>query len=331
MTPAAVHAVAALLIGLVGTLNYLGVRRAAAVMSVATVIKYAAVLGVGLLALTVVRAPEAVAAPQAPAGGSLLTALGMALVPVMYAYDGWVNLSLMGGEVAQPVRTLPRGLIIGTCCVIAAYLLVNLGFWHALPAPQMASSPLVAVTVVTQVPWIGRAGAAVMAALVILSAFSGLNGSMMTDPRVLYAMADRGLFFRALARVSPRFQSPSVALGVSTLLASCYVLQSDFAHLADCFILGAMPFYALAVAGVYVLRLRRPDMPRPVRTWGYPVVPALFLLASAGMLGAAVLTDPWDILATLLVILAGVPVYFLWKRLAERPAVSTPAGSQSLP
>src|SRR6185437_157866 len=151
----------------------------------------------------------------------------------------------------------------------------------------------------------------------LISTFSGLNGTMMTGPRIFFAMAERGLFFRAIARVSPRFQSPSAAIGLATALGVFYVLQNDFAQLADKFVLGIWPFYALAVAGVFVLRRRRPELVRPYRAWGYPVVPALFLLASLGMIANALWAQPRDTGLTLLIILAGVPLYYLWK-LASR-------------
>jgi amino acid transporter len=137
---------------------------------------------------------------------------------------------------------------------------------------------------------------------------------MMTGPRIFFAMADRGLFFRGVARVSPRFKSPSVAIWLATGLGVIYVLQNDFAQLADKFILGIWPFYALAVAGVYVLRRKRPDLERPYRAIGYPVVPALFLLASLGMVVNALVTDPVNTGLTLGIIIAGAPIYYLWRR-----------------
>jgi len=194
------------------------------------------------------------------------------------------------------------------------YLVVNIGFMYLLPLPQMAQSKLIAATAAEQIPLFGGRGAAIIAAVVILSTFSGLNGSMMTGPRIFFAMAERGLFFRGVARVSPRFQSPSVAVWLATALGVVYVLQNDFAQLADKFILGIWPFYALAVAGVYVLRRKRPDLERPYRVVGYPVVPALFLLASLGMVANALLTDPLNTGVTLGIIIAGAPVYYLWRR-----------------
>jgi amino acid transporter len=165
---------------------------------------------------------------------------------------------------------------------------------------------------------IGGAGAALIAALVLVSTFSGLNGSVMTDSRIIYGMADRGLFFRPVARVSPRFKTPSVAILLSVAFGCTYVLQNNFAQLADRYVLGVWPFYAASVAGVYVLRRKRPDMPRRYRTWGYPVVPALFLIAALALMGNALLTDPFDTGLTLLIIAVGLPAYAVWKGLDRR-------------
>lgn len=317
-----VHLVAAAAILLVGTINYIGVKRAVAVLTPATVAKYGALLLLGLLAFTAAADGGSTHHRVIWQGGAQLSLIATALVPVMWTYDGWADLSFMGGEVARPQRTLPLALIIGTCCVMLVYLVVNIGFWYALPAGQIAHASLVATTVARHIPLIGAADAAVIAAVVLLSTFSGLHASLMTGSRVIFAMGDRGLLFRSVGRVSPRFQSPSVAIWISTLLGCVYVMQDNFAQLADRFVLGLWPFYVLTVAGVYVLRRTHPDLPRPYRTWGYPLVPALFLLASLGMMANALITDPWDTGLTLLVIVVGVPVYYGWRWLTRRPAVA---------
>ena len=322
LSPAQVHLVAAATILVVGTINYIGVKRAVAVLTPATVAKYGALLVLGLLAFTAVASGGAVHHRVIWQGGAQLSLIATALVPVMWTYDGWADLSFMGGEVARPQRTLPLALIIGTCCVMLVYLVVNVGFWYALPADQIARSPLVATTVAQRIPLIGAAGAAVIAAVVLLSTFSGLHASLMTGSRVIFAMGDRGLLFRSVGRVSPRFQSPSVAIWIATLLGCVYVMQNDFAQLAARFVLGLWPFYVLTVAGVYVLRRTQPDLPRPYRTWGYPVVPAVFLLASLGMLANALVTDPRDTGLTLLVIVVGIPIYYAWRWFTTRPATA---------
>jgi amino acid transporter len=310
LTAAEVREVAALTIVVVGVLNYVGVRRAAAVLSVTTYAKFAAVVALALLACT---AHSATAAHFTPvwSGAVSLSLIATALVPVMWTYDGWADLAFIGGEISDPQRTLPRALIAGSVGVALVYLLLNLAFIYVLPLPEMAGSKLIATTVATRIPLLAGIGSGLIAGLVMLATFSGLNASMMVGARVFYAMGDRGLLFRAVARVSPRFDSPSVAIAVCTALGVVYVLENDFAQLAGKFILGIWPFYALAVAAVFVLRRRRPELPRPYRVWGYPVVPAVFLLASAGMVANALVTDPVNTGVTLLIIAVGLPVYWL--------------------
>jgi amino acid transporter len=176
----------------------------------------------------------------------------------------------------------------------------------------MAHSPLVASD--TAIRIFGQAGAAIVAALVMLSAFGALNGSMMTGPRIFWAMADENLFFKPVAAVHPRFRTPHVAIGMAVVLGVLYVSLRTFEQLADQFILGIWPFYALAVAAVFVLRKRAPHADRPYRTAGYPLVPLVFLIASVAMLGNALFTAPGPTMICFGVILAGIPVYYAWKR-----------------
>jgi APA family basic amino acid/polyamine antiporter len=312
-----VRQVAACTIVVIGVMNYVGVRRAAAVLSATTLAKYIAVLALGLLACTASGGSRAHFAPlwsQALSPSLIATAL----IPVMWTYDGWADLSMLGGEVSNPRRTLPLALILGAACVMVVYLVVNLGFIYAVPLHEMAGSKLIAATVAGRIPLLAGAGTALIVGVVLIATFSGLNGSLLVGSRIFFAMADRGLLFRAVARISPRFKSPSVAIGLTTALGVVYVLENDFAQLADKFILGIWPFYALAVAGVFVLRRRRPELPRPYRVWGYPMVPGLFLLASVGLVLNALLTDPRNTAVTLLIILAGIPVYWVRGRLMAR-------------
>jgi amino acid transporter len=204
-------------------------------------------------------------------------------------------------------------LIIGTSGILLIYLLLNVAYVYLVPLVEMGRSPLIAATAAEKIPLLGRFAGAAISAVVMLSCFSTLIGSMMTGPRIFFAMADRGLFFQSIARVSPRYQSPSVAIWLATGLGVVYVLLNDFQQLADKFILGIWPFYALAVGAVFVLRRTHPDLPRPYRTWGYPVVPILFLLASVGMVLNALITEPKDTGITFAIILAGVPAYYAWR------------------
>jgi amino acid transporter len=312
LSAAQVHYFAAGAIVLVGLFNYIGVNYAAVVMNLITVAKYGALALFALLAFTAGQGSTGHFTPMF-AQGFNLSLLASALIPIMWTYDGWGDLNFMGGEIRNPGRTIPLALIIGTSMIIAVYLLLNLGYMYLVPVPEMAQSPLITTTAAEHIPLLGTQGAAVIAVIIMVSAFGGLTGSMMTGPRSFFAMADRDLFFKSIARVSPRFKSPSVAIWLATALGVGYVLFNDFAQLADRFILGIWPFYALAVAAVFIFRKRQPDAERPYRTWGYPVVPLLFLLASVAMVVNALVTDTKNTGITLGIIAAGVPVYYIWK------------------
>jgi amino acid transporter len=309
------HYVAAATIIVIAALNYVGISYASVLMNITTVLKYGALLGLGLFAFTVGTHAAASPAPLLTVTGS---ALLTALVPVMYTYDGWSNLSFIGGEVKDPGRNLPRGLIAGTAAIVLIYLLINAAYLWLLPVPAIAAAERVAATAAEQIPLFGAAGASIIAGIVMVSCFGSVNGSIMTGPRVFFAMSDRGLLFPAIARVSPRFKTPSVAIWLATALAVTYVLQNSFAQLADRFVLGTWPFYVLAVLGVYILRRREPGRDRPYRTWGYPVTPALFLLASIGMMVNAIATKPADNAVTFGIIGAGIPAYGLWRLWEKR-------------
>jgi amino acid transporter len=317
MTPTQVRLLAAAGVIAVGLLNYLGVSRAAVVMNLTTIAKYGALGALGLLAFSAGQGSWTHFTPAWPSGLDV-SLMGTALIAIMWTYDGWADLSFMGGEVKNPGRTLPMALIIGTAGILAIYLLLNLAYIYLVPLDEMAKSPLIAATAAERIPLLGRYAGGIISLVVMVSCFGTLHGSMMTGPRIFFAMADRGLFFQSIARVSPRYHSPSVAIWLATALGVIYVLLNDFQQLADKFILGIWPFYALAVAAVFVLRRTRPDLSRPYRTWGYPVVPMIFLLASVGMMGNALWTDPINTGITFGIILVGWPVYYAWRAWAKK-------------
>lgn len=319
-TPMQVRYVAAGAVIVCGTFNYVGVNVAAVVNNVATGLKFAALAALGVLAFVAGEGSVAhfTAAPVGATAG--LSVMATALVAVMWTYDGWADLAFMGGEVRDPARNLPRALLIGTGLIVLVYALINLAYIYLVPISEMGGSRLIAADAARHIPLLGAGGAGVISAMVMVSCFGALNGSMMTGPRVFFAMADRGLFFRGIARVSPRFQSPSVAIWLATGLGTIYVLLNDFKQLADKFILGIWPFYALAVAAVFVFRRSRPDLERPYRAWGYPLAPILFLVASVGMVVNALWTDPVNTGVTFGIILVGVPAFFLWRRFGGVPA-----------
>jgi basic amino acid/polyamine antiporter, APA family len=308
----AVHWVAALAIVLTATLNYIGVRWSALLLNLTTAAKYGALALLVLLAFAVGHGNFTHFGTSAgPVGGGLF---GLALVSVMWAYDGWGDLSFVGGEVRDPERNLPRALMLGSSAVVAIYLLVNAAYLYLLPISRMAHSPLVAADAAQII--LGRVGVGLVSLVVMVATFSTLLGSMLTAPRIFFAMADDGLFFKQVARVHPRFQTPWVAIVLTALLGIIYVSFRTFQQLADQFVVAIFPFYALAAAAVFTLRRRRPPavLPRPVRVVGYPVVPALFVLATLYMLGNALWQDPLFTGVAFAIILAGIPVYYGWLR-----------------
>jgi len=304
-----VHQVAAVAIAVTAACNYVGVRWSALLLNATTAAKYGALL---LLCLAAFLAGHGDFAHYTTGDGSVAARLfGLSLVSVLWAYDGWADVSFVGGEVRDPQRNLPRALILGTAAVVAIYLLVNLAYLYLMPIATMRHSPLVAADAAQLL--VGRLGVGLIAVVVMVSTFGTLMGSMLTGPRIFFAMADSGLFFQGLAAVHPRFRTPARSIAMTAALAVAYVLVRRFEALADTFILAIWPFYALAAAAVFVLR-RRPDLSGPVRTFLYPVPPVLFILAALLILGNALLTSPRDPLIALGVIASGFPAYWLWRR-----------------
>jgi amino acid transporter len=308
---------AAAMIIVVGLVNYRGVRLGAVIQNISTLLKVGAILLLVVLGLVIV--PEVLPAPtqvieraaDAPAPGSL-AAFGLAMVAVLWAYDGWSDVGFVGGEIRDPARNVPLAFIGGTAVVVALYLLIDVVYLKVVPLAQMPGRPLIAADVAEAL--IGPLGASLIAGAVAVSTFGTLNGSMMTGPRVFFAMAEDGLFFKALARVHPEHGTPGGAILLSIGLGVVFVSVQGFAELADQFVIGIWPFYALAVAAVIVLRRRAPSLPRPYRTWGYPVVPILFLLAALYLLGNYAVRETGKFMLDVGIVLSGVPVYLWWRR-----------------
>ena len=319
LTDLHVRMVAAGAIVLLAAANIRSVSWGAAVQNASTAAKVLALVGVALLAFVLGDGTTGALASEPEFTPLSWGGFGVALIAVMWAYDGWADLTFMAGEVRDPGRTLPRALLGGTAAIVVIYLIVNAAYLYVLPADEMAGSVLVAADAARRI--LGDAGASLIAAMVMLSAFGALNGSTMTGPRIFYAMADDGLFFQPIAAVHPRYQTPWLAIGLAALLGVGYVSIRSFEQLADSFILGIWPFYALAVGAVFLLRRKRPDLERPYRTVGYPVVPAVFLIASVAMLLNSLVEQPGATLFGFGIIASGVPVFYVWRAVGARRAV----------
>jgi amino acid transporter len=232
---------------------------------------------------------------------------GLAFISVLWAYDGFADLSFLAGEVRNPERTLPRAIIGGTLAIVAIYLTTNAAYLYVLPIDQVAKSPLIAAD--TMAALVGRTGASFVSIVVAISTFGAVNSDLLGAPRIFYAAAEDGLFFQTLGRVHPTYRTPYVSILFSALLGIVFVVTGTFEQIADTFVLAVWPFYGLAVAGLYRLR-RRADLSRPYRVPGYPVVPAIFIAACVYLVVSALIGDLLWTSVTLGIVLAGVPVYY---------------------
>ena len=341
-SPAAVHYVAAGAILLVAVFNILGVKLGALVQNLTTGAKYGALV-VLVLAAFLIGGNNPAPVPAQPVevrNDTTLVLFGLAFISLLWVYDGWADVTFLSGEVKRPERNLPLTIIGGTLAVIAIYLLANFAYLHLLDIRQIAGSKLVAADTAYRI--VGETGVKLVSIAVMISAFGTLNGSMMTGPRIFFAMADDGLFFKKIAAVHPKFKTPHVAITLAAALAIVFVMVRTFEQLSDAFVLAIWPFYAAGAAAVYTLRRKRPDLPRAYRTWGYPVTPLLFILAVVLLIGNALIEDvthalrdnfgyyralftgnalPYESSGALLVfaiVLAGIPAYLIWNAAHSR-------------
>ena len=299
--------------------NLLGVHASAVQQAVVTSVKY---LGVVLLAVLGLLAPLAASVEipvpdPAPAFHEGPSAIGIfaALVAAMWAYDGWADLSSLAGETRDPSRTLPRALVLGTLAVGAAYLLANVGYARVLGLEGLRRSTdgtgMAAAHVATLT--LGAAGRALLAALVLVSCVGGCMASLLTNSRTFVPMATDGAFVPWLGRVWERTGVPAHAIGVGAVLGTIYVSSRSFEQLTDAFVVGYFPFYALAVLGLFRMRRKEPDLPRPFRVPLHPL-PAIVFLAGAACVMAGALTGLDGSTAIAVIVIAlGIPASFIWR------------------
>ena len=249
-----------------------------------------------------------------------LAGIGAAMLGALWAYDGWNNVAPLCGEVKDPQRNLPRMFIWGTLLVIVLYLFVNLAYFYVL-SPQEIASISATSSVATEVmtTFAGPFAVTFMAAALMLSSLGSLHASVLANSRVPFAMASDGMFFKSLAKVSPKTRVPVNAVLAQAGWASVLALSGTFDTLTDSVVFASCLFYALSAAAVIVFRIREPDLPRPFKTWGYPFTPIAFVLVSAALLVSALVATPKQALLGIGVILLGVPFYFYWSRRQRDP------------
>ncbi len=306
---------ALVLILVLGTVNYCGVRFGGAIQVAVTALKVA-LIALIILAGLLYSAPAGAASlagmqPVVPKVSAFAGFIA-ALVAALWAYDGWNNAGMVASEIRNPQRNLPIALIGGTCGVIAIYMLANWAYFRVLAPGEVAAHKLVAAEMMQRVQ--GPAGAAAVSIAAMISIFAALNGSILTGARVPYAAARDGLFFRSAASVHPNFQTPGVSILMLSGWSSVLVLSGKYDELFDFVIFGSWILYAMATASVFVLRRKRPDLARPYRTLGYPFVPFLFLAGATVLEISTLWTKPRESVAGIVLILLGLPFYFYWRR-----------------
>ncbi len=324
---------ALLAIAVVTLINCAAVSVSGTIAAALTGIKIALVLAVGVGAFLFARGDWTHFALQ-NAGGACegvsatarfgLAGFSAAMLGALWGYDGWNNLTLVAGEVKNPQRNIPLALIGGMITVAALYIFVNLAYFYVLTPTQIASVPA-ASSVATEVvmKFLGPLAVSLIAAALLMSTFGTLHSSILTGARVPYAMSRDRLFFQNLARLSPRTRVPVGALVVQAIWAGTLALSGSYDALTDYVIFASWIFYGLVTASVFIFRRRMPDAVRPYRTWGYPVVPALFLLVTAALLISTIQAAPSRTLTGLGLIALGLPVYWYWARL-NRTSGQTP-------
>ncbi|MBI4467588.1 MAG: amino acid permease [Acidobacteria bacterium] len=300
-------------------INYLGILVGGAVQVIFTFLKLAAILGLVVLGFAVGQGDWSNFSPffAAPKGAGTLSAFGVALVAALWAYDGWNNLSMVGGEVRDPERNIPRALIFGVLLVGGVYMLANAVYFYVLPLAAVKVSQRVAQDAARS--FLGAWGGAAITIGALISSFATLNASILSGARVPYAMARDRLFFRHMADVHPVHRSPAKALLLQCVFSCGLILifgQSPdaFSRLFTYTIFGLWIFYGMTTTAVFVLRRKEPDLPRPYRTLGYPWVPGIFVVVAAMFCVNTAISKPEDTGLGLLFLLLGLPFYWVWSR-----------------
>jgi basic amino acid/polyamine antiporter, APA family len=296
---------------LLTAVNYVGLRQGARLQNAMTWIKVGAIalfVGFGLL----VRAPVTARYGLVPAPHGLLAAFGVAMIAALWTYDGWYGATFSAGEMRDPKRNLPRGLVGGTLAILLLYALLNVVYLRALPVAAMAATSRIGET--AAVALFGAGAGRLLSLAVVVSTFGCLAATILYSPRIYLAMARDGLFFRSMAAVHPRHRTPGRSLWAQSAWAIVLTLSGTYEQLYTYVVFAAVLFHVGCGAAVFVLRRRRPDLERPYRVWGYPWIPALFVLASILLLGNTLLEKPVESLWGLGLVALGVPAFLYWRK-----------------
>lgn len=295
--------------------NYIGVIVGGKVNTIVTSIKISTIILLSLLLLvfgagSFTNIYTGFSLPSGT-GLNIFAMIGLALSGAFWAYDGWNNVTYVAGEVKEPQKNIPKALFLGTIIVIAVYVLINLAYLYVLPINEMAKSPLVAST--TAQILFGNWGGIIISIAVIISTFGALNGSILSTARIPFAMSRNKLFFEMFGAVHDKYKTPHISLALQGLWSCFLVLSGTFDTITDYVIFAAWLFYLLGAAGVFILRKKMPDAPRPYKVWGYPYTPAVFVVFSFIFLINSIVNNFHNAMMGLILILMGVPFYIYIK------------------
>ena len=313
LPPLAGKLVSIAMIAVVMFINVRGARQGANVQGVATAIKVLAILVMSAFLLLFGRGSSGGAFWPAEWSSSLLTGVGLAMIAVLWAYEGWQYVTFSAGETRDPQRIFPRGIVLGTALVIAIYVIANIAYVAAIGPQGVMASQRVAADAVSAL--FGATAGKLIAAIILVSMFSAANGLTLTAPRLYYSMARDGVFFSKLAEVDPRFNTPAIAIVASSVWAMVLVALpgSSFEQLLTYVVFVGWIFYALAALAIFSYRRKEPNLERPFRTPGYPLTPILFFLSAAAIVLNTVITQPKNVLFAIVLMVLGVPAYFVWR------------------
>lgn len=311
-------------------INVRGVRTAAIIQTSLTAIKVATLAAVVLLGLTIGRNAAAIAANFGPSfwpAGALtwatLPAIGAAMVGSLFSMDAWNNVGFAAGEMRHPEKDVPIAMALGTLTVTTLYVLANVAYLHVLPQDGIANAPQDRVGTAALQAMFGSSGLFIMAAAIMISTFGCNNGLILSGARVYYAMARDNLFFRSAGRLHPTYRTPALALVVQGIWTSVLCLSGTYGQLLDFVIFAAVLFYLVTAIGLFVLRAKRPDAPRPVKAPLYPWLPAAYVVLTTLICIDLLVKKTTYAGLGLLIVALGVPVYFVWRRVVAGNSAPT--------
>jgi APA family basic amino acid/polyamine antiporter len=313
MSPLTAKVLAIGMLALVTIVNVRGTRQSSNVQNWLTAVKVGAIVAMSVVLLLMGRSSADAVANSWPAGSdaTLWSGFGLAMLGVLWAYEGWQYATFSAGETIDPQRNFHRAFFIGLAALVAIYLLANLGYLAALTPAALAESQSAAAASVGTV--VGPGSAKLVAIAIAISIFGAVNGVILTSSRVYYAMAKDGLFFQKLAEVHPRFRTPAFAVVSGSAWAAILAATGTFQQLFTYTVFTGWLFYGLAAASIFVYRRKRPDHPRPYSVPFYPWTPLLFIVAAVALVANTILAQPRPALIGLAIVFLGAPVYLVWR------------------